>query len=157
MTKVKTAASIAITPATILMNVDRSISGASRNKPIIRHHAPYCTGLTSFCCFWIISYQTVQLPTINFALAPNLVIFPTASLTAEPGENFNRLSLFCYLKLCFSIGHDHEPDQHYQSHYYPYPGWDHGYRERAIIRSRKLALVAIIVYCLNPPVVGTIV
>jgi len=80
----------------------------------------------------------MRLPTVNFP--PNLNNLPRCKCIAEPGENLTGLSLFSYFKFCFSVGHDHETYQHYQSHYYPDQGWNHGYLERAIIRSRKLYL-----------------
>jgi len=152
MTIVKAAEIVAVKPANMLMSPQKNIMGASNMKAIIRHHTPWRMELTLCCPFRRVSYHAAR--GYPQSILPSPSTWQSCPLPASPQncENFCGLSSFCYLEFCFPIGHDHENDQHYQADYHPYPGWNRGYRELGIIRPG--AFVAIVIYYLDPPVVG---
>jgi len=150
-TKAKVAASIPITAANMLMSAEKNIIGASNMKAIIRYHTSQSTELTSSCPFRRVSYRLRGYPR---SILPSPPTWQSSPLPTSPQnyEDFCGLSLFCHPESCFPVGHDQENDQHYQPYYYPYPDRDRGYPE--LNRLRPGAFVAIVIYYLDPPVVG---
>lgn len=152
MTKVRAVETRAATPANILMPAARNTIGASNKKPIMRHHTPWRTELEHGAA---LSKESHTMPCCcPQSILPSPPTYQSSPLPDLPQNrgNFCGLGLFCYPEFCFSVGHDQENDQHYQSNYYPYPGRNRGYPE--LNRLRPGAFVAVIIHHLHPPEVG---